>query len=270
MTKDQDEPKSVKGERLEHRLRVVERRDRMLRKDRSEERAVFEEVFDRSTLMTIYELMNKGEIEDIHGVVKSGKESRIYWGRAPNREELAIKIYLNVSAEFRRGMLPYLVGDPRFKGVKRDSRSLVYAWAQKEYKNLLSAYEADVRVPKPFTVKNNVLLMEFIGEDGISAPLMRETDLKDPNQVFRRLLTYVKRLYREAKLVHGDLSEYNVMMWKGEPVIFDLSQSVPLEHPNANQFLLRDLENLHRYFKKLGIDVPSVEDMFRRVTGERI
>jgi len=59
-------------------------------------------------------------------------------------------------------------------------------------------------------------------------------------------------------------------MWKGEPVIFDLSQSVPLEHPNANQFLLRDLENLHRYFRKLGIDVPSVEDMFRRVTGERI
>jgi len=270
MAKDKDEPRSVKGGRLEHRLRAVERRDRMLRKDRSEERAVFEEVFDRSTLMTIYELMNKREIEDIYGVVKAGKESRIYWGKTSNGEDLAIKIYLTVSAEFRRGMLQYIVGDPRFKGVKRDSRSLVYTWAQKEFKNLLSAYETGVRVPKPFTVKNNVLLMEFIGEDGISAPLMKEAKLKDPKQVFQKLLTYVKRLYKEAKLVHGDLSEYNVMMWKGEPVIFDLSQSVLLEHPNANQFLLRDLENLHRYFKKLGIDVPSVEDMFRRVTGERI
>jgi len=270
MAKDKDELRSIKGRRLEHRLRLVERRDRILRKDRSEERAVFEEVFDRSTLMSIYELMNRGEIEDIYGVVKAGKESRIYWGRAPKGEELAIKIYLTVSAEFRRGMLPYILGDPRFKGVKKDSRSLVYAWAQKEYRNLHEAYEASVRVPKPFTVKNNVLIMEFIGEDGISAPLMKEVELPDPKQIFKKVLTYVKKLYKEAKLVHGDLSEYNVMIWKDEPVIFDLSQSVPLEHPNSNQLLLRDLENIHRYFNRLDVAVPSIEDMTRRVTGGRI
>lgn len=269
MAEDKDELRSSKEKRLEHRLRSVERRDRMLRKDRSEERAVLEEVFDRSTLMTVYHLMNKGEIEDIYGVVKAGKESRLYWGRNPNGEELAIKIYLTVSAEFRRGMLPYILGDPRFKNVKRDSRSLVYAWAQKEFRNLLAANEASVRVPKPFTVRSNVLVMEFIGEDGVSAPLMKEIVLKGPKRIFRTLLTYVKRLYNEARLVHGDLSEYNVMIWRGEPVIFDLSQSVPLEHPNSNQFLERDLENLHRYFSKLGIAVPSVEDMLRRVSGER-
>jgi len=269
MAEDKEE-RSVKGRSLEQRLRVVERRDRMLRKDRSEERAVFEEVFDRSTLMTIYELMNRGEIEDIYGVVKAGKESRIYWGKSPNGEDLAVKIFLTVSAEFRKGMLPYIVGDPRFKNVKRDSRSLVYTWAQKEFRNLLAAYNAGIRVPKPLTVKNNVLLMEFIGEDGISAPLVKEVQLKNPKTVFQRLLTYVKKLYREAKLVHGDLSEYNVMIWRGEPVIFDLSQSVPLEHPNAKEFLRRDLENFHRYFKKLGVDAPPVDEMFRRVTGERI
>jgi len=270
MADDNDEPRFAKEKHLERRLRLVETRDRMLRKDRSEERAAFEEVFDRSTLMTVYELMNMGEIEDIYGVVKAGKESRIYWGKAPNGEELAIKIYLTVSAEFRKGMLPYIVGDPRFKDVKRDSRSLVYTWAQKELKNLQAAYEASVRVPKPVTVKNNILLMEFIGEKGISAPLMKEVELKNPKQIFRKLLTSVKKLYEGAKLVHGDLSEYNVMIWKGEPVIFDLSQSVALEHPNAKQFLLRDLENLHRHFKKLGVTVPSVEEMVRRATGEQV
>jgi len=270
MAEDKADLANAKEKRLEHHLRLVEIRDRMLRKDRSEERAAFEEVFDRSTLMTIYELMNRGEIEDIYGVVKAGKESRIYWGKGHNGEELAIKIYLTVSAEFRKGMLPYLVGDPRFKNVKRDSRSLVYAWAQKEFNNLQAAYDAGVKVPKPLTVKNNILVMEFIGEKGISAPLMKDVKLRGPKRVFQKLLAYVKKLYRKAKLVHGDLSEYNVMIWQGEPVIFDVSQSVLLEHPNAHQFLLRDLENLRRYFKKLGGAVPSIEEMYRRVTGEQI
>ena len=84
------------------------------------------------------------------------------------------------------------------------------------------------------------------------------------------LLADVEKLYKKAKLVHGDLSEYNVMIWEGEPVIFDLSQAVPLEHPNAEQYLLRDLQNLHRFFKRLGVSVPSAEEMFRRVIGGRI
>lgn len=270
MVESKDGPRPDEGKRLEHRLRIVERRDRLLLKDRSEERSVFEEVFDRSTLMTVYGLMNSGEIEDIYGAVKAGKESKIYWGRSPNGEDLAIKIYLVVSAEFRRGMIPYIMGDHRFKNVKRDSRSLVYTWAQKEFRNLSAAYEAGVKVPKPVAVKNNVLVMEFVGEDGISAPLMREADLNSPRQFLRKILEHVARLYQKARLVHGDLSEYNVMVWKGEPVIFDLSQSVPLEHPNADEFLRRDLENLQRYFMKLGVDVPSVEEMQRRVTRERL
>lgn len=239
----------------------------MLRKHRSEERMVLEEVFDRSTLMTIYELMNKGEIGDIFGAVKAGKESRLYWGKTPNEEEIAIKIYLTTSAEFKRGMLPYIMGDPRFKKIKRDTRSLVYAWALKEFKNLSSAYGAGVRVPRPIAVKKNVLLMEFIGKDGMSAPLMKEAELGDPKQIFRRLLADLKKLFRKAKLVHGDLSEYNVMVWDGKPVIFDLSQTVPLEHPNAELLLKRDLKNLHRFFTKQGVSVPSADEMFRGIVG---
>lgn len=252
---------------MERRLRIVERRDRMLRKHRSEERMVLEEVFDRSTLMTIYEFMNKGEIGDIFGAVKAGKESRLYWGKTPNEEEIAIKIYLTTSAEFKRGMLPYITGDPRFKKVKRDTRSLVYAWALKEFKNLSSAYGAGVRVPRPIAVKKNVLLMEFIGKDGMSAPLMKEAELGDPKQIFRRLLADLKKLFRKAKLVHGDLSEYNVMVWDGKPVIFDLSQTVPLKHPNAELLLKRDLKNLHRFFTKQGVSIPSAEEMFRGIVG---
>jgi len=253
--------------KLEHRLKIVEKRDRMLVKDFSSERAVIEEVFDRSTLMVIYDFLNKGVIDEIYGVVKAGKESRVYWGKDKQGNELAIKIYLTVSAEFRKGMLKYIIGDPRFKGVRRDTRSLVFAWAQKEFRNLVQAVAANVRVPKPIAVKKNVLVMEFIGKNGISAPSMKEQSPKNPEKAYKTLLTYLRRLYRKAELVHGDLSEYNVMIWSGHLVVFDVSQAVPLSHPLANFLLLRDLENMNRYFSRLGVEVVSVEECYKRVTG---
>jgi len=254
-------------QKLTKREKRYERERKMLVKDFSLERAVIEEVFDRSTLMTIYDFLNKRTIDEIYGVVKAGKEARIYLGRNLDGKELAMKIYLTTSAEFKKGMLPYIEGDPRFAHVRRDTRSLIYAWAQKEFKNLQRAYEVGVKVPRPIAVDNNVLIMEFIGKNGVSAPTMKEVPPKKPKQVYRQLLTYLRRLYRKAGLVHADLSEYNIMIWENQPVIFDVSQAVPLEHPMADQLLRRDLENLYRYFKKLNVDVLSVEEMYKRVTS---
>jgi RIO kinase 1 len=257
-------------ERVKRKLERKEKTyevEHLMKRKRSEDYKVLEEVFDRPTLMTIYNLMNKGEIDEIHGAIKAGKESKIYWGRNLKGEELAIKIYLTVSSEFRKGMLTYMAGDPRFKNVRKGPRSLIYTWAKKEFRNLREAHKVSVRVPKPFAVQKNVLLMEFIGEDGISAPLLREVELEKPERTYLKVLLYVKRLHRDAKLVHGDLSEYNIMIWKGEPIIFDVSQAVSLKHPNSDQFLMRDLENLTRCFKRMGVGVLSTEEAFRRVTS---
>ena len=243
--------------------------ERLMRNKRSEDYQVIEEVFDRSTLMTIYGFMNKGTIDEIHGVVSAGKEARVYWGKDTQGKELAIKIYLTTSADFKKGMIPYIEGDPRFSHVRRDTRSLIYTWAQKEFKNLRRAQEAKVNVPEPLAVQKNVLIMEFVGKDGVRAPLLKETALNDPKKVFRLLLTYLKRLYQKADLVHADLSEYNIMIWKGRPVIFDVAQSVLTKHPMADRFLRRDLENLHKYFKKKDSDIYSVDEMYERVTGGR-
>jgi RIO kinase 1 len=257
--------------RVEGKLRRREKRyetERLMRTKRSEEYEVLEEVFDRSTLMTIYDFLNKGTIDQIFGAVKAGKESKLYWGTDKQGTPLAIKIFLTVSAEFKRGgMVPYIEGDPRFAHMKRDTRSLVYAWTQKEFKNLQQATSAGVRVPKPVDVSHNVLIMEFIGEEGVSAPLLREIELKNPRRVYSQIVVNVKRLYQKARLIHGDLSEYNVMIWKNKPVLFDVSQSVLLEHPMASQLLDRDIENLNRYFKRLGIEVPTTEETRRRIMG---
>src|SRR3990170_26103 len=242
-------------ERLARREKTVERRDKMLVHDFSSERATLEEVFDRSTLMVIYNLLKSGVIDELHGVVSAGKEARVYWGKNKEGKELAVKIYLTSSAEFRKGMFKYIEGDHRFKSVRHDTRSLIFTWAQKEFRNLEQAARAKVRVPKPIVVKKNVLVMGFIGKDGVSAPSLKEQPPKYPDKVYSTLLTYLTRLYRKAELVHGDLSEYNIMIWKGKPVIFDVSQAVPTSHPMAEFFLRRDLANVNRFFSRLGVKV---------------
>lgn len=241
--------------------------EQLMKEKRSEERESLEEVFDRSTLMVVYDFMNNGVIGEIHGVVNAGKESRVYWAKDNEGKELAVKIYLTTSSEFRKGMLTYIEGDYRFKGVKRDTRSLIFTWARKEFRNLEQAKRAKVRVPKPITVRNNVLIMEFIGKDGESAPSLKEQPPKDPNKVYEALLNSLQKLYCNAELVHGDLSEYNIMIWKGHPVIFDMGQAVTLSHPMADLFLNRDLANLNRFFSRLGAKVLSTEESYKKVTG---
>jgi RIO kinase 1 len=217
--------------------------------------------------MVVFDLLNSGVIYEVNGVVSSGKEARVYWATDKEGKDLAVKIYLTSSAEFKKGMLKYIEGDPRFKEVKRDTRSLIAVWAQKEFRNLKEASEANVRVPKPIIVKSNVLVMEFIGQEGVSAPSLKENPPANPERVYRLLVTYLKRLHQKAKLVHGDLSEYNIMMWKGRPVIFDMSQSVSIEHPMADFMLMRDLANLNRFFSRLNVKVYSVEELHKMVVG---
>jgi RIO kinase 1 len=251
--------------KLAHKEKTVERRDKMLVHDFSTERATIEEVFDQNTFMVIYQFLNSGVLYEVHGVVNAGKEARVYWGKNKEGKDLAVKIYLTSSAEFKKGMLKYIEGDYRFKGVKHDTRSLIFTWAQKEFRNLEQASRAKVRVPKPVAVKNNVLIMEFIGKDGVNAASLKEQKPRDPEKVYEVLLNYLTRLYQKAELVHGDLSEYNIMMWKGKPVIFDVAQAVPTSHPLAEFFLRRDLINLNKFFSRLGVKVLSIDEIYKKV-----
>ena len=167
-------------ERIDHTERRIERRDKMLTHDRSKERATVEEVFDQTTRMVVFDMLNSGILYELNGAVSSGKEAKVYWGTNKEGIDLAVKIYLTSSAEFKKGMHKYIEGDPRFKDVKHDTRSLMAVWAQKEFRNLGEAYAAKVRVPKPIAVKSNVVVMEFIGEKGVSAPSLKEQRPDNP------------------------------------------------------------------------------------------
>lgn len=228
-----------------------------------------EEVFDSATVLALYSIMRKGVIRKIYGVISAGKEARVYWAKDKQDNDLAVKIYLTSTAEFRRGILKYIIGDPRFENISLGNiRRLIYAWTKKEFRNLKRLTEAGVRVPKPIYVFKNILVMEFIGQDGVRAPLLKEIELDEDEalRVFNKIIEYIELMYHKAKLVHADLSEYNVMIHNGEPVIIDVSQAVDVSHPNALEFLKHDIETITRYFRnKLKLNVPSPDEIYQRV-----
>lgn len=159
-----------------------------------------------------------------------------------------------------------MAGDPRFRSVGKDRRRIVYLWATREFKNLQRAEEAGVPAPRPIDVENNVLVMGFVGEDGIPYPRMKERPPSDPERTFRALLNAVESLYKKGGLVHADLSEYNVLMGP-EPVLVDFSMATDVKNLMADEFLLRDLTNLTNYFRKLGVRVQEPKELFRKIKG---
>ena len=177
---------------------------------------------------------------------------------------LAIKIYRITTSNFQ-AMQDYMHGDPRFGNIKGTKRAVISAWTRKEFRNLKRAEEAGVRVPHPIVTRDNILIMELIGEKDNPAPQLRNVDLEldEAKRIFNKLSDYISLLYNKADLVHADFSEFNVL-YDGDPVVIDMGQSVTLEHPMASKFLARDVTNIARYFeKKYGIG--SEEEIWSKV-----
>ncbi len=227
---------------------------------------VMAEVFDRSTLMVLYRLMNRGIFDELHGVVSTGKEANVFRASDCDGKSLAIKIYRISTSDFRTKW-QYLAGDPRFQSIRRTQRHVVHAWAKREYKNLQLAIAAGVHVPKPLVVLQNVMAMEFLGEEGLPYPRMKDSPPENPESALEELLSAVRNLYREAKLVHADLSEYNVLVTP-EPILIDFSMATNVQNPAADEWLQRDVHNLIKYFRKLGADVREADELLVEIRGE--
>ena len=160
--------------------------------DRSELKKTWSGVFDSQTILAVYKLMNKGEIKEIIGIVKEGKESKVLAARG-KEGPVAVKVYATEAANFRK-MMPYLAGDPRFKRIKKDRKSIMFAWTTKEFKNLERAREAGVSCPRPLAYEKNVLVMEFIGDDHVPAKRMSHEAPEDPEKTFRDVVSDMKRM----------------------------------------------------------------------------
>jgi RIO kinase 1 len=269
LSEDYDDLPKEEGQkamdRADRHMSRRERESRLLVK-RSEDYQVFDDVFDVQTVMVINDMRDDGVIQHVRGSLAAGKESKVYTAVAPDGSLRILKIYLTVSAEFKKRM-QYIVGDPRFSGIKPGSRSLIAAWARKEFKNMKAAHAAGVRVPAPIAVKKNVLVMEFIGDsEGNSVPPLVESEVTSED--YDQVIEQMTMLYQKAKLVHADLSEYNIFKTGDGVMLFDFGSAVDIQHPNSKQFLVRDVLNVSRFFEKRGIEVPDVAQTVEKIKGE--
>ena len=248
--------------KMQERLMRFERESRYLRKD-SDQRKVLEEVFDRSTLLAIEDLIARKDLGELNGVVSAGKEARVYFGEDQSRKPVAVKIYLISASDFRKRMV-YIAGDRRFGRLPSGSRDTIFLWTRKEFKNLQLAESAGVRVPRAIAFHKNILVMEYIGTPPDPAPTfsMAEVDEADYDWTFDTITA----LWKEAGLVHADFSEFNVFKLGDERVLFDLGSGVLTTHPQATEFLRRDVANMVRFFRKRGVAKLDADSWVEKIT----
>ncbi|KAL3796572.1 hypothetical protein HJC23_009703 [Cyclotella cryptica] len=231
-----------------------------------DDRATSEQCLDPRTRLILFRMLSNGFLELIDGCLSTGKEANVYYAKAgryggsswmarsggdgdgsvsgdsysnvtfapllsADITEYAIKIYKTSILVFK-DRDKYVSGEHRWrKGYcKSNPRKMVKVWAEKEMRNYRRIYNAGIPCPAPILLKSHVLIMEF--------------------------------------LVHGDLSEYNLLWHKNEVYVIDVSQSVESDHPSALDFLRKDVSNVNDFFRKMAnLNVMTTRQLFDFVTS---
>ncbi|KAJ6138884.1 RIO-like kinase [Penicillium samsonianum] len=232
------------------------------------DRATSEQVLDPRTRMLLLQMINRGLVSEIHGCLSTGKEANVYHAMSISQEDedaaplhRAIKVYKTSILVFK-DRDKYVTGEFRFRQGynKSNNRAMVKLWAEKEMRNLRRIYAAGIPCPEPIFLRLHVLVMGFIGSSkGLGAPRLKDVDFNIPEpetrwrSLYIELLGYMRVMYQTCRLVHADLSEYNILYHKERLYIIDVSQSVEHDHPRSLEFLRMDIKNVSDFFRRKNI-----------------
>ena len=207
----------------------------------------------------IQPLVDDGLVDEVISRLMSGKEADIYVVRCGDKVQCA-KVYKEAIKRGFKQAVHYQEGRKvrstrRARAMEKGSRfgrdQQEKIWQTAEVEALRRLAEAGVRVPRPYDMLEGVLLMELITDDeGEVAPRLCDVVLTEEQALedHALMMHYVVRMLC-AGLVHGDLSEFNVLLDAYGPVIIDLPQAVNAAANNhAKAFLLRDVHNMTRYY----------------------
>ncbi|KAH6711975.1 RIO1 family-domain-containing protein [Leptodontidium sp. MPI-SDFR-AT-0119] len=251
-------------------------------KDKSD-RATNEQVLDPRTRMILLQMINRGIVSEVNGCLSTGKEANVYGAvsiptsdggeEAPSIHR-AIKVYKTSILVFK-DRDRYVTGEHRFRSGynKGNNRAMVKVWAEKEFRNLKRLYLAGIPCPEPVYLRLHVLVMGFLGDKkGWAAPRLRDVELQgdDVDEQWRllylQMIGLMRRMYQTCKLVHADLSEYNVLYHQKKLFIIDVSQSVEHDHPRSLEFLRMDIKNVSDFFRRKNVEVLSEQAVFGFIT----
>ncbi|XP_023300524.2 serine/threonine-protein kinase RIO3 [Lucilia cuprina] len=256
--------------------------------DRKDNAATAEMGVDGRTRLLLYKLINNQILEQINGIISTGKEAVIlhansdptFIGDDPDHPQLmpkecAVKIFKTTLNDFKQRDR-YIKDDYRFKNrfnvrfSKQNNTIIINMWAEKEMHNLMRLHNAGIRCPEVVILKNHVLVMSFIGENNRAAPKLKDAILTAAEWIvaYDEVVEAMHKLYNEAKLVHADLSEYNILWHEGKCWFIDVAQAVEPQHPSALEFLMRDCNNIITFFSKKGVPgCHTKEALFEHITS---
>jgi RIO kinase 1 len=237
------------------------------RRKETSQRKLLDQFFDHSTLLAVSRLINQGQFDSVDRPVATGKEGGVF--RATLGEEYrAVKIYRIGNSTFHN--LPaYALEELRRETSVHNFGGLIFAWTRREHTILGRMADAKVRAPMPYGHYRNILVMEYIGNSEGAAPRLRDAQIDHPAAVYEELVVQIGRMIRGAKLVHGDLSPYNTLLYEGEVVLIDVAQAVPVNHPQAQALLERDIGNYAKFLSHLWFEVEP-EEFLRAVGGTEL
>ena len=260
-------------------LNMVKGTEQKLNKERNRnkdkhDRATTEQVLDERTRLMLLKLINANYFDQINGCISTGKEANVYHATLldknnNNNIDRAIKIYKTSILVFK-DRDRYVSGEYRWRNGynKSNPRKMVKLWAEKEMRNLKRLYNANIPCPEPYIVRNHVLVMEFLGQDGWAAPRLKDANLSNKRlrACYVQCIKLMRTMFITCKLVHADLSEYNMLYFKRSLWIIDVSQSVEHDHPRAHIFLKMDCTNITKYFASNNVNVISIRDLYDFIT----
>lgn len=185
-------------------------------------------------------------------------------------ENVAIKIFRTSILEFRNRNV-YITNEIRFKNFRvSNPRKLIKTWAEKEVRNLKRLNNSNIPAPQPLYLKRNIIIMKLIGSETHIAAKLKDLQNVDFVEIYREVIDLIARMYRDAKLIHCDLSEYNLLYYDSKVYVIDVGQSVDVTHVYADVFLVNDIANVSKFFERKGIEVESIRSVYEHVTGKEM
>ena len=197
--------------------------------------------------------------------IKSGKEASVHLIEA-DKHEYALKIYKENQKYSTKTtyMMNAEIGDHRTARAIRNKTekgkdSLVALWTAREFKVMRMLSQISSNIPQVYLYGKDYILMDFIGDQGIPAPRLDEITFSraEAEQCFEEVIESVT-LFVENGFVHGDLSEYNILWYRGHAVVIDFPQVLDLgKNPACYEKFCKDLDNIEKYFKRYSFDISS-------------
>ena len=211
--------------------------------------------------LAINALVKAGVLEAFGKSLGVGKEADVFGALNPKGERIAVKFHRLGRISFRQ--------TKRKRAYTADSAGWLFQSrlaAEKEYEALKLIYPFGIAVPEPVGQNRHVVVMGMI--DG--GRLADWKKFPKPERVLKRILTNVRKSYLKAHVIHGDLSEYNIILKPDMHIlIIDWPQYILAKHPNATELLTRDVQNVLRYFRRKRMLKVDLKEALEYVTGVR-